>query len=542
MRTRCIAIGLLLPTVVSAQIAVTEVRWAGSAVSSADEWLRIQNISTSPVSLSNWSITTRKSSGDDEVMLTFDARTLQPGQDLLISNYPRAQSALLEDPDVVTSAVSLPNTKLLLQVFDAEGNLVDTVDDGVGTPFAGGKDPFRSMVRIDVHAPGDTKENWQDEGDDKEGNESKESSSSSSSLQSLHSSQSSSVQSSASSTAGITVATSPLPAANSDVSIVGIIPQTLGDRSAQQLTLRYTGGRRATLEGWSIDNRAGGSAPVKLDGITFSANQDRTFRTGWLGISFTPERDTARLIAPDGTVVSMVAWNTPAPWQVVRPVPDSVQKMPVEVVAIESRSSLSVKLLPESFVGVLPRLETYWAHSAHRSLHPAISVTLTGVEVLRGTELPLQVGETIWLDPQSVDWRSWPVVDAYVYLEDGTLLQRHLLSRALATVSATDDHKRSSEFIALNSYFSSDSSSSSSSIEQKIYTKETLVQTTPSVVKRVTPVVVADPRIDSRLTALVEAKKDVSEPIRRPVQTGLPWVLLFGQSVAWLLSSARRLL
>ncbi|MCA9371175.1 MAG: hypothetical protein KC680_04410, partial [Candidatus Peregrinibacteria bacterium] len=302
----------------------------------------------------------------------------------------------------------------------------------------------------------------------------------------------------------------------------------------QQIIFRYTGGRRATLDGWTLDNRSGGSQPVNLDGIVFRESRERTFTAQWIGISFTPERDTARLIAPDGTVVSSIAWNNPAPWQVVRPMKESLQKMPVEVVAVNDRSSLSVALIPTSFVGILPRVEKYWAHSAHLALHPSIEVALTGITVLRGSSIPLQEGEIIYLDPQSVNWdAARPVIDAYVYTEEGVLLQHDLLSRKLAiekdeflAMSIEEEPQQSS------SSSSSQSSTSSLVIEQKIYTTKTEAKT---------PAFVPDPRgVDSRIISLEEERNQDSGEQESAGTGGLPWVLLFGQSVAWLLVSARR--
>ncbi|MBT4586231.1 hypothetical protein HOC67_05055, partial [Candidatus Peregrinibacteria bacterium] len=57
----------------------------------------------------------------------------------------------------------LPNTKLLLSLYNSSGALIDQVDDSVGAPYAGGKDSgsgtFMSMEKIDVFGEND-KSNW----------------------------------------------------------------------------------------------------------------------------------------------------------------------------------------------------------------------------------------------------------------------------------------------------------------------------------------------------------------------------------------------
>src|SRR3989338_2300811 len=140
----------LLPVYARAQLAISEVHWAGSPVSTADEWFEVINISDTDLDLTGWTVTSRKSDGADAVMLTFEDMVLPPGEVLLIANYAADQSALSVHPHIVTTEVSLPNTKLFLQIFDDEGTLIDTIDDDTGAPFAGGTNPHASMERIDI--------------------------------------------------------------------------------------------------------------------------------------------------------------------------------------------------------------------------------------------------------------------------------------------------------------------------------------------------------------------------------------------------------
>jgi hypothetical protein len=161
MKIILFCIGLFLPVSAQAQVAISEVMWAGTEVSSADEWLEIVSTSDSTLSLEGWSITKRASDGSQVPMIIFEEDVeLEPGQTYIISNYDRENSALSIQPDLVSSSVSLTNTKLLLQIVDSQGEAIDTVDDGVGAPFAGGKNPFSIMKRIDVFSSGEEKANW----------------------------------------------------------------------------------------------------------------------------------------------------------------------------------------------------------------------------------------------------------------------------------------------------------------------------------------------------------------------------------------------
>lgn len=154
-------IGVLFPWTCCAQVVISEVMWAGSPLSSADEWLEIINVSSTEISLNGWSITKRASDGSDSTMIAFqEDHSIQPGEYLLISNYDASQSVLSTSPDVITTDVSLANSKLFLQLLDGSGSVIDQVDDGTGEPFAGGKEPYASMERIDLFASGSDESNW----------------------------------------------------------------------------------------------------------------------------------------------------------------------------------------------------------------------------------------------------------------------------------------------------------------------------------------------------------------------------------------------
>ncbi len=152
----------------SARVVVSEVMWMGSDASSADEWVELTCVgddSGAQADLSGWRLMSRSGDGSDRLLLQFASGTvLVPWQVFLVSNMEADVSRLAVSPDIVTTSVSLPNTKLLLTLFDASGAVVDQVDDGVGTPFAGqnatGSGVRASMERIDFTLPGAQQSNW----------------------------------------------------------------------------------------------------------------------------------------------------------------------------------------------------------------------------------------------------------------------------------------------------------------------------------------------------------------------------------------------
>ncbi len=149
-------------------VRISELQWVGSDLSTADEWLEITafpvmtgSVLTNPLALNGWTIRAVKDDVET-VITTFTQQTIQSGSYLVVSNYDAPQSRLKKSPVLITSALSLANTKLLLRLRDGSGVLVDEVDDGVGNPFAGGSITGgikASMERADIRA-GNTASNW----------------------------------------------------------------------------------------------------------------------------------------------------------------------------------------------------------------------------------------------------------------------------------------------------------------------------------------------------------------------------------------------
>ncbi|NOS67405.1 MAG: hypothetical protein HOO67_03525, partial [Candidatus Peribacteraceae bacterium] len=162
----CIALvlSLLVGEHALAKAVITEVHWAGSDLSTSDEWIEIAGIDQE-ASLSGWTLTTLNSSSAEVTMLTFpDGTVVRPGEFLVVSRFVAAQSRLLSEPAFITSAMSLPNTKLLLRLRDANGQVMDQADDGTGSPFAGTNSTSpvlkASMERVDLSGAGDDVGNW----------------------------------------------------------------------------------------------------------------------------------------------------------------------------------------------------------------------------------------------------------------------------------------------------------------------------------------------------------------------------------------------
>jgi len=150
--------------VAPSSVVISEVMWMGSDLSTSDEWVEVACVGPSDCSVAGWSLTSLKSTGEEGAIMVFaEGASIALGEAKVISHYAASSSRLQAEPWLTTSAMSLPNTKLLLQLRDATGTVRDEVDDGVGNPFAGANPSGgakASMERIDLSLPGNLLSNW----------------------------------------------------------------------------------------------------------------------------------------------------------------------------------------------------------------------------------------------------------------------------------------------------------------------------------------------------------------------------------------------
>jgi len=128
-------------------VLIGEVAWAGSSLSTADEWIELWNTSNATTSVANWSLRGAGESGKT-ILLPADA-VIAPYGTYLISNYSSAdaRTALAIEPQVVTTTISLSNSNLGIQLIDVNGTLIDSAGTG-GTPPSGASLPTKlSMIR-----------------------------------------------------------------------------------------------------------------------------------------------------------------------------------------------------------------------------------------------------------------------------------------------------------------------------------------------------------------------------------------------------------
>ncbi len=141
-------------------VYISEIAWAGSSLSSADEWIELANPSNLDVDVSGWRIV-GAGSGESDIIFPSDSLIPAAGA-LMVANYDAGHqnAAFTVAPDIVTSTLSLSNSSMLIQLVDAEGVLVDVAGSG-GAPFAGfSSNTKASMIRIDLTVLGDDADTW----------------------------------------------------------------------------------------------------------------------------------------------------------------------------------------------------------------------------------------------------------------------------------------------------------------------------------------------------------------------------------------------
>jgi micrococcal nuclease len=150
-----------------AKVVISEVMWMGSDLSTSDEWVELAGLgsgSSVDTNIGGYTLTSLSATKGEVPFITFGTGTvIGSGQYLVISRLSESASRLLSAPFKVVSDLTLPNTKLLLRLRDAHGQIVDEVDDGVGDPIAGTNvtgQTKASMERKNLWGPGNVKENW----------------------------------------------------------------------------------------------------------------------------------------------------------------------------------------------------------------------------------------------------------------------------------------------------------------------------------------------------------------------------------------------
>ncbi len=127
-------------------VFISEINWAGSQVSTADEWIELVNLGPTPVDVSHYVLTGVASS--DGAIEIAEGTIIEPFATLVIANYALGdpKTSLLIAANLVTTALSLPNSALDILLTTPAGLVIDNYTD-TGTPDVGQSNPAISVER-----------------------------------------------------------------------------------------------------------------------------------------------------------------------------------------------------------------------------------------------------------------------------------------------------------------------------------------------------------------------------------------------------------
>lgn len=100
-----------------------------------------------------------------------------------------------------------------------------------------------------------------------------------------------------------------IPPQDASVTIVGLLPDPVGDDDAEWIEIRNDGAAAAVLTGWRLDDAEGGSGPFPLDDVRVAAGGRARITRAESKIALNNAGDEARLIGPDGNVRQTVAYE-----------------------------------------------------------------------------------------------------------------------------------------------------------------------------------------------------------------------------------------
>jgi hypothetical protein len=128
------------------RIRISEINYAGSEASTADEWIEIANLENAPVDVSNWVITGIGTSGG--AIALAPGTTITPQKTILIANYNVGdpKTTLTIAPQLVTTSVSIGNTDLNIILAMGDGTVTDEYHDS-GKLDYGSPAPAASIER-----------------------------------------------------------------------------------------------------------------------------------------------------------------------------------------------------------------------------------------------------------------------------------------------------------------------------------------------------------------------------------------------------------
>jgi hypothetical protein len=140
-------------------IVINEVNWAGSSLSTADEWIELYNTTLKDIDLSDI-IITGIGNGEPGIPLT---GVIKATNTYLISNFSLSSGKTLVfiEPDKVEDKITISNSGFHIRLQTKNGFVIDDVNTGGKPPFKGSTGEVKtSMAKLEPGLPGNDPASW----------------------------------------------------------------------------------------------------------------------------------------------------------------------------------------------------------------------------------------------------------------------------------------------------------------------------------------------------------------------------------------------
>ena len=218
------------------------------------------------------------------------------------------------------------------------------------------------------------------------------------------------------------------------------------------------------LDGWFLDNKEGGSDPFILGGISLRPDEIRRFTIQETGLKLTNTSDAARLLDPDGYVVSILGWTEAVEGRIYRPPVLQGERVPACVTNVVDGDTVDIVLTDIDHLDRIPdALRRKWLGiqtqknpsirvrligiDTPETVHPSKPVEEYGKQASEFTRALLQ-GKNVELEFDAELYDKYERLLAYVFTEDDTMVQAELLRRGLAYAYLRFPFARREEFVA----------------------------------------------------------------------------------------------
>src|SRR3989344_2628687 len=217
------------------------------------------------------------------------------------------------------------------------------------------------------------------------------------------------------------------------------------------------------LSNWFLDNKDGGSKAFSLKGVSLFAGETRRFEVGESKLQLVNSFDSARLLDPDGNVVSILSWTDAEEGRIYRPYAFSRERMKARVVRVVDGDTFDIVLTDLDHLDRIPEsIRRRWL-GIDKTPDPTIRVRMLGIDTPETVHpnLPIQQyglqasnflrslieGKDVELEFDTELWDKYGRLLAYVYIQ-GSSVQSEILRNGLGYAYLRFPFFRAAEYIA----------------------------------------------------------------------------------------------